>query len=94
MEDDAFLLEIQRIAFELEDMVDKYGVRDQFVSVFVGGLLVSNGTDSTQLKAIYSYNITDREELEDIQDFIQHTYQEDDINLDDLLGGTGIELED
>ena len=39
MKDMAFLIEIQKLAIEMDELVDKYEMRDRFVSVFVAGFL-------------------------------------------------------
>ena len=103
MKEQAFLLEIQRLALEMDMLIDKYDVRDKVVSVMVTGLLDDDFFGEPRLKAIYSYSLDSRSELDSIIDFIDTTW--DDINtetpeqiegykdIDDLLDGTGIELE-
>ena len=39
MKDIAFLLEIQKLAVEMDNLVEKYNMRDRFVSVLVSGFL-------------------------------------------------------
>lgn len=102
MNKDGFLFEVQRLAFELEALIDKYGVRDEVVNVLMTGVMEKTDEGTTRLRAIYSYSIDSQEELEDVLEFINDTWvqqdlldDEDDIeaDLDDLLDGTGIELE-
>jgi len=95
MDESRFFIEIQELLYQVEDLVDKYNYRDRYVSVVLCGLLESNLRESSRsnLKALYNYNISDREELEDVQDFISLTYKEDDIDLEGFLADLGIELE-
>ena len=55
---------------------------------------------NSRLQAIYSYSLESREELDSILDFINNTWDDSDTKsnrgydgIDDLLDGTGIELE-
>tara|TARA_R110000764_G_scaffold76774_2_gene154190 strand:+ start:483 stop:791 length:309 start_codon:yes stop_codon:yes gene_type:complete len=102
MKDIAFLLEIQKLAVEMDNLVEKYNMRDRFVSVLVSGFLEEDEFGEMKMNAIYSYHVDSFFELEEIISFVSTTYQyespytiedyEDDI--DDLLGDLGIELED
>ena len=93
MEEDGFLFEIQRLAHELDEAIERYGVRDRAITLMVGGL-IDETEDYSRVKAIYSYNINSKDELNSIIDFVQNTWEDpdDDIDLDDLLDGTGIFL--
>ena len=102
MKDIAFLLEIQKLAVEMDNLVEKYNMRDRFVSVLVSGFLEEDEFGEMKMNAIYSYHIDSFFELEEIISFVSTTYQyespytiEDYENdIDDLLGDLGIELED
>jgi hypothetical protein len=51
--------------------------------------------DQDNLKAVFGYNVPDREVLEDILDFIKDTYNpggDDDEDLNDMLNDLGISL--
>jgi|TARA_R110000803_G_scaffold88983_1_gene156082 hypothetical protein len=95
MDENRFFIEIQELLNQIEDLVDNYNCRDRYVSVVLCGLLEPGSMESGYLniKALYNYNIKDREELEDVQDFVSLTYEEDDIDLEDFLLDLGIELE-
>lgn len=96
MEEDGFLLEIQQISFDLERVIEKYGVRDRVMQLMVVGILDEDVIGNTRLKAIYSYHIESDDELKSIINFVTDTWKDDDdddIDLSDLLDGTGIELE-
>tara|TARA_R110000823_G_C15555989_1_gene459895 strand:+ start:201 stop:524 length:324 start_codon:yes stop_codon:yes gene_type:complete len=100
MEEEAFFLEIQRLSLEIDAVVDKYDMRDRVASVIVTGIMDEDFFGNVRLKAIYSYSLQSKEELESIMDFVNSTWHEEEINniegykdIDDLLDGTGIELE-
>ena len=98
MEDD-FLMEVHRLAIELELLIDKYDVRDKVLSMMVVGILDSMQDDEekSRMKAIYSHNMQDELELETLIDFATETWKENkDIDrglaFDDLFDGLGISL--
>ena len=101
MEEQAFFLEIQRLSMEIDRVIDEYGMRDRSLSIMVTGLIDENIFGDKRVKAIYSYSLESKEELDNIIDFIDNTWddpsKEEDTyykDIDDLLDGTGIELED
>jgi len=102
MEDEGFLLEIQRLSFEIDKVIEKYGVRDRVMQLMVIGLMDEDIMGNTRLKAIYSYNIESDDELASVITFVGSTWDNnenkyseyDEPDLDDLLDGLGIDLED
>ena len=101
MEEQAFFLEIQRLSMEIDRVIDEYDMRDRALSIMVTGLVDQNIFGDTRIKAIYSYSLDSREELDNIINFIDSTWDDPDKeedtyykDIDDLLDGTGIELED
>ena len=94
MEKEGFLFEVQRLAIELDRLIDDYDLRGEVVSVMMTGILENIDSEKPRLKAIYHYDISSREELEDILEFIRTSYKgpDDDIDLSDLFDGTGISL--
>jgi|TARA_R100001015_G_C4584156_1_gene140275 hypothetical protein len=102
MEDEGFLLEIQRLSFEMDKVIEKYGVRDRVMQLMVIGLMDEDIMGNTRLKAIYSYNIESDDELASVITFVGSTWdnnenkysEDDEPDLDDLLDGLGIDLED
>ena len=100
MEEEAFFLEIQRLSLEIDAVVDKYNMRDRVASLMVTGIMDEDFMGNSRLQAIYSYSLQSREELDSILDFINNTWDDSDTKnntgydgIDDLLDGTGIELE-
>ena len=102
MEDEGFLLEIQRLSFEMDKVIEKYGVRDRVMQLMVIGLRDEEIMGNTSLKAIYSYNIESDDELASMITFVGSTWdnneneynENDEPDLNDLLDGLGIDLED
>tara|TARA_R110002096_G_scaffold2035_1_gene10587 strand:- start:974 stop:1288 length:315 start_codon:yes stop_codon:yes gene_type:complete len=104
MKDIAFLLEIQKLAVQMDNLVEKYEMRDRFVSVLVSGFINEEEDGTIKMNAIYSYHIDNFMELSEILDFIDNTYEEEDDddpdtfqdfneNMDNLLGDLGIDTE-
>ena len=102
MKREEVLLRIQRICFDIENLTKEYG-SDRVISLVVLGCVEDNDEEGLpRMSALYNYNIEDRDELISIIDFIDATWHnEEDLNepdgykdIDDLLDGTGIELED
>ena len=77
MKDIAFLLELQKLAVKMDDLVEKYDMRERFVSVLVSGFLEEDDFGEMKMNAIYSYHIDSFFELEEIINFISTTYDYD-----------------
>jgi|TARA_A200000159_G_scaffold35276_1_gene31718 hypothetical protein len=95
MDKTEFFLELQQLYQQIEDLVEKHGVEEQFACIMVGGLMRDRDEFSKEFKGLYHYSIDDAVELEQIIDFIYNTFNRDndiDKGLDDLLDGTGISL--
>ena len=100
MTDEGYLFEMQRLAFEMELVADKYGVKDRTINVIITGLIDESATGLQKIKAIYSYSLDSKEELEQMVTFLRNTWNDDrdnnddytPPNIDDLLDGTGIFL--
>lgn len=95
MKQDDFLMEIQQKLMEIDEIIDKYEMRDQLMSIFVVGVLEPYTDTTSTMKTMYGYSLDSEEELNTIIDFIRETWKEQkDIggDLDDLLNGLGISL--
>ena len=88
----------------MDNLVEKYEMRDRFVSVLVSGFINEEEDGTIKMNAIYSYHIDNFMELSEILDFIDNTYEEEDDddpdtfqdfneNMDNLLGDLGIDTE-
>lgn len=99
MDRQAFLLEIQRLHFEMERCIHKYNMQDEVVSLMITGMIDANDEDDPILKAILSFHIQSEPVLEEVFDFVRDAYSrsdhdEDGYTLDDILGDAGITLDD
>ena len=100
MREDEFLMEVHRLAVELELLIDKYELRDRVLSMMVIGVLDSLDIDEeekSRMKAIYSHNMHDENELNVLVDFAVDTWKENKdidrgLDFDDLFDGLGISL--
>ena len=66
MEDEEFLYRIRELAVEMDDLVDQYGVRDRLMSIMIIGVTEQNELGDTNMKAVYSYNLHNKEELNEL----------------------------
>ena len=88
-----FLLEMQRVHGEMELLIERYNMRDKVMSVVVTGVLEPIDEDTSQMNALFSYNLSSEEEMEEMVRFISRTYKDqDEPDIDDLLDGLGISL--
>jgi hypothetical protein len=101
MKDMEFLLEIQKLAVEMDRLVDKYDMRDRFVSILVSGFLDEDDFGELKMNAIYSYHIDSFFELEEMVNFVSNTYNYEDSytledfekDVDEMLGNLDIDTE-
>ena len=84
----------------MDEIISKHGMQDRVASIMVTGLIDEDSMGNSRLQAIYSYSLESKEELDSILDFINSTWDDSDTegdtgydDIDDLLDGTGIELE-
>ena len=93
MEEDDFLMEVQRVFMEYEALLDQYEMRDRVLSIFVAGVLEPIDDSMSNMRAMYNYILDNREELDTLIDFIDKSYEERrGPDLDNLLDGLGISL--
>ena len=94
MKEEEFLMELQMLLVEIDNLVDRYEMRDRVLSIFVAGLLEPIDDNTSNMKAMYNYIVDSREELDTMLDFINTSYEEskNTNDLDDLLGGLDISL--
>ena len=91
MREDDFLMEVHRLAIELELLIDKYEMRDKVLSMMVVGVLeaLQDDEEKSRMKAIYSHNMHDELELQTLIDFASETWRENKdidrgLDFDDL----------
>lgn len=92
-EDYQFLLEMQQLHSQMEILIERYNMRDRVMSVVVTGVLEEIDEETSNMKALFSYNLSSQEEMEEMVKFIERTYEDQNgPDLDDLLGGLDISL--
>jgi len=101
----AFLMEIQKLAIQMDRVVDQYEMRDRFVSILVSGFMDEDEYGDIKMNAIYSYHLDSFMELTEMLDFVNTTFEQDfedaeynsfenfNNDIDDLLDDLGIETE-
>ena len=72
-------------------------MKDRVLASIVVGVLdldaIEYGDEEAEMKTMYSFNLQSRAELESVKEVMDNAYKDDDdIDLDDLLGDLGISL--
>ena len=93
-EDYQFLLEMQQLHSQMEVLIEKHNMRERVMSIVVTGVLNAIDEETSQMKALFSYNLGSKEELKEIIKFIENTYEDHNggPDLDGLIDGLGISL--
>tara|TARA_S200002703_G_scaffold81875_1_gene70621 strand:- start:483 stop:785 length:303 start_codon:yes stop_codon:yes gene_type:complete len=92
-----FFAEMYSLVKKMEEVIDDFDMKDQTLASIVVGVIdldaIEHGDEEAEMKTMYSFNLQSRAELEAVKEVMDNTYQdEDDIDLDDLLGDLGISL--
>ena len=96
--DTLFFAEMYSLVKKMEETIDEFDMKDRTMASIVIGVLdldaIEYGATETEMKTMYSFNLQDRSELETVKSVMDNAYKDDDddIDLDDLLGGLGISL--
>lgn len=96
--DTLFFAEMYSLVKKMEETIDEFDMKDRTMASIVIGVLdldaIEYGETETEMKTMYSFNLQDRAELETVKSVMDNAYkdEDDDIDLDDLLGGMGISL--
>ena len=77
---------------EIAQLIKDYDMEDRVLAASMIGVLDPLDEDNSDLTAIYAMNIDSREELDVVTDFLVDAYEENNPDLNDLLGGLGISL--
>lgn len=94
MEDDTheFLMKVKDHFSEIAKLIEEYEMEDKVLAASVVGVLNPIDETNSDMTAIYAMNVDSRDELDVVLDFLKESYDENNPNLDDLLGGLGISL--
>ena len=96
--DRQFIAEVYDLVTKIEGLIKSYEYEDRVMSSMVIGVLDVDLTkepvegDEVQLRSVFSYNLDNRDELEVIKEIMTQQYEDEDFDLDDLLGDLGISL--
>ena len=93
MMDEGFLMEAKELHVAMDELIEKYDLRSRVMNCMVTGLLHPIDEETSEMKAIFTYSIETKDELEEEISFIVTTFEEQKGPvLDELLGGLGISL--
>lgn len=97
--DTLFFAEMYSLVKKMEETIDEFEMKDRVLATIVVGVLdleaIQYGEEEAEMKTMYSFSLQSRAELEAVKEIMDNAYQdedEDDIDLDDLLGDLGISL--
>lgn len=97
--DTLFFAEMYSLVKKMEETIDEFEMKDRTVASIVIGLIDIDSVEfedsEAEMKTMYSFNLQSRSELDAVKEIMDNTYrdnEDDDIDLDDLLGGLGISL--
>lgn len=73
MTKDEFLFEAQRISQDMQDLIKKYGKKEEIISLFVTGVIDDKG-DEQQMRAVYGMHVMSEDELAEVLEFLVDAY--------------------
>ena len=73
MTKDEFLFEAQRISKDMQDLIEKYGQKEEIISLFVTGVIDDKG-DEKQMRAVYGMHVMSEDELAEVLEFLVDAY--------------------
>ena len=80
LQKDGFLFEMQRIAMEVDSLIQEYGLQKEAINIMVLGLFDNTEEDEQRLRAIYSYKVENVHEMDTLIEFIYSTWLDEDEN--------------
>ena len=75
MTKDEFLFEAQRISQDMQDLIEKYGKKEEIISLFVTGVIDDKG-DEQQMRAVYGMHVMSEDELAEVLEFLVEAYMD------------------
>lgn len=95
--DTLFFAEMYSLVKKMEETIDEFEMKDRVLASIVVGVLdleeIEYGDGEAEMKTMYSFNLQSRDELESVKQVMDNAYRDDDdIDLDNLLGELGISL--
>lgn len=96
--DTLFFAEMYSLVKKMEETIDEFDMKDRTLASIVVGVIdldaIEEGHEEAEMKTMYSFNLQTRQELEALKEVMDNAYkdEDDDIDLDSLLGDLGISL--
>ena len=95
--DTLFFAEMYSLVKKMEETIDDFDMKERTLASIVIGVIdheaMESDADHAEMKTMYSFNLESREELEALKQVMDGAYKDDDdIDLDGLLGDLGISL--
>ena len=95
--DTLFFAEMYSLVKKMEETIEEFDMKDRTLASIVVGVLdldaIEQGQTEAEMKTMYSFNLQSRLELDAVKEVMDSAYKDDDdIDLDDLLGELGISL--
>lgn len=87
-----FLMKVKDHFAEIAELIKEYEMEDRVLAASMIGVLDPLDENNSDMTAIYAMNVDSREELDVITEFLVDAYEENNPDLNDLLGGLGISL--
>lgn len=92
-----FFAEMYSLVKKMEEVIEEFDMKDRTLASIVVGVIdfdeIEYGDAEAEMKTMYSFNLQSRQELEAVKEVMDNAYKdEDDIDLDGLLGDLGISL--
>ena len=87
-----FLMKVKDHFEYIAQLIKDYEMEDRILAASMIGILDPLDEDNSDLTAIYAMNIDSREELDVVTEFLVDADEENNPDLNDLLGGLGISL--
>lgn len=87
-----FLMKVKDHFADIAQLIKDYEMEDRVMAASMIGVLDPLDEDNSDLTAIYAMNVDTREELDVVIEFLVDAYEENNPDLNDLLGGLGISL--
>lgn len=97
MDREEFFFEVQKLALQMDDLIDRYDNREEVVCVFLTGSITEDEFGDTTVQAVYGMHVDSSDELESVLEFFRQVYENnedlgDEPNWGDFLGDFGISL--
>jgi len=96
--DTLFFAEMYSLVKKMEETIEDFDMKERTLASIVIGVIdheaIESDTGHAEIKTMYSFNLESREELEALKQVMDGAYKDDDddIDLDGLLGDLGISL--